>query len=211
MLRTRAVSGLCVLVLGLAACGDAASSGDPLTAAEAAELAAVFAEDGFAGFDAAASPGMQAPGSDNAAAVRITQSISGTESCEGSGTVAFSGTVTVDVDDQTGNGTIEFDYTIAPANCRVVTESNNTFTISGDPNIQGAGQFNITDTGFNGSLTYEGGFRWEAADGRAGACAINLESNYNFTTSGTTVNGSATISGTVCGHSVSRSITIQDV
>lgn len=211
MLRIRAMSGLCAVVLGLAACGDATSSGDPLTEAEAAELAAVFAEEGFAGFGTAASQGQQAPGSDEAATVRITQTISGTESCEGSGTVAFSGTLVIDVNDQTGTGTIEFNYTIAPANCRVTTESNKVFTLSGDPNIKGTGQFNITQTGFNGSLTYEGRFRWEAADGRAGACAVNLQSTYNFTTSGTTVNGTATLSGEVCGHSISRSITLQDV
>lgn len=209
MPRIRAVSALCALILGLAACSDFTSSGDPLTDAEAGELAAVLAEEGFAGFGGAPSPAM-APRANDEAAARITITINDTGSCEGSGTVALAGTLTADINEQAGTGTIEYSYTIVPNNCRVTTESNKVFTLNGDPNIEGAGVLNFGQNSYDGSLTYKGKFRWEEGT-RSGACGVNLTVTYDFTVGGTTVNGSASVTGEVCGVSVNRTVTIQDV
>lgn len=209
MSGVRAVCGVSVMVLGLAACSDFTSSGDPLTDAEAAELAAVFAEEGFAGFEGVPSPG-QSPAANDEAAARITITISETGSCEGSGTVAISGTLIADVNDQAGTGTLEYSYTITPANCRVTTESDKVFTISGDPNLKASGNMDLTETSLEGQVNYEGKFTWTEGT-RAGACGVNLQANYAFTFGGTTINGSASVTGEVCGATVNRTITIQDV
>ncbi|GBD32280.1 hypothetical protein HRbin33_01244 [bacterium HR33] len=192
------------VLLAVAACGDPASSGDALTEAEAAELAAAIAESGFLTPPAGASAHQSPAGP----ADRITITINETAPCEAGGTAALSGSVTVDFDQQTGAGTMELNYTMTPSNCAVRTESGRVFTLSGDPNLKVTGQFNISETSFGGSITYEGGFAWRADDGRAGGCRMNMRATYDFSLTETTMNGTATISGEVCGHSVNRTITV---
>ncbi len=192
-----------LLLLGLAACGDASSSGDPLTEAEAAELAAAIAEAGF--FAPPTGAGQQSPANP---ADRITITINETAPCEAGGTAAVSGSMTVDYNEQTGAGTMTLSFTMAPSNCGVRTESGKLFTLSGDPNLKLNGQFTFTQTSFGGSTTYEGGFRWRSDDGRAGSCRVDMQANYDFNVTETSMSGTATVSGQVCGHRVNRTITV---
>ncbi|MBI2071872.1 MAG: hypothetical protein HYT81_02340 [Gemmatimonadetes bacterium] len=204
------LSGLSVaLALGLAACGgDFTSSGDSLTESEAAELAEELAEGGFVGFGGQAAAPMGAPGE---AAARVTIILSDTYPCDeggGTGTVAVAGSMTADINETTGTGTFEFNYTIAPHGCQVTTSGGKVFTLDGDPNLGVAGNFTWSQTSAEGTLTYDGRFKWEASDGRAGACGVDLTANYDFNFSSTGSSGSATVSGTVCGVTVNRTVSV---
>src|SRR5574341_79457 len=214
MSRVRFLSGLsAALALGLAACGgDTTSTGDPLTEAEAAELAEALGESfvGFGTYGGAAAMG--APGE---AAATITITLNETQPCEpqASATVTVVGSMTVNVNEQTGAGTFGFNYTLAPHGCQVTTSGGKVFTLNGDPNIQVAGDFNwtqtTTQTSAEGQLTYDGQFTWEASDGRAGACGVDLTANYDFNFSSTGSSGSATLTGSVCGVTVNRTISVE--
>jgi hypothetical protein len=114
--------------------------------------------------------------------------------------------------DQSGtSGTFGFNYTVTPSGCHVAS-GDKTFTITGDPNLQAKGDFNFSSgaevSTFQGSLSYDGKFNWTSSDGRAGACGVDLTANYDFSIGGTTTSGSATLSGTVCGVSVNRSVSV---
>jgi hypothetical protein len=200
-----------VLALGLAACGGGfTSSGDALTQTEAADLAEALAQGGFAGFGSfgAAAPS-RAPG---AAATTITQTLAETVPCDSGGTVAINGSVTGNINQTASGGTISFNYTAVPNACVVPTSGGKKFTISGDPNLKAQGDFTFTigstSEAFQGSLNYGGKFGWTSSDGRAGACGLDLTANYDFTFSGSSATGTATLSGTVCGVSVSRSVSV---
>jgi len=203
----RSWSGLAAaLALGLAACGDFTSSGDPLSESEAADLAAEIVEGGFVGFGAQGAAPQGAPGE---AAARVTITLNDTAPCDGGGTVAVAGTMTADVNQTTGAGTFEFNYSVAPSACQVTTSGGKTFTLTGDPNIQVQGNFNWSETSADGSLTYDGKFKWTSSDGRSGACGVNLEATYDFNFGTTGSSGTATLSGSVCGVTVNRTISVE--
>lgn len=193
-----------------AGCSDAASSGDPLSQADTEELAAAIIEQGTADFSGAfhrTNPDLP-PGLSLAPQVEITRTISQTNSCEGSGTVALAGKFTASSDDGT-TGTIAFDYTVTPANCRFTTESAKQYTVSGDPNLKVSGGFDFTQTSIEGALNYDGKFKWESADGMAGACKFDISAEYDFSTGDTSFNGTVVVTGSVCGHTINRTETIQ--
>jgi len=212
MSRMRFLSGLsAALALGLAACSDFTFSGDPLDSTDATELAEVLVGEGFAGFSEVAAAPMGSAGATGEAGARITEkrSIAFTGNCEGGGTVVLAGSISVDLDSDTGVGTIGFDYTIAPAGCIVTTESRKTFTITGDPNLKVSGDFTGSQTGFDGELTYDGKFTWKEST-REGACGVNVKVTFDFNLSGGTLTtGSASMSGEVCGVSITRDITVE--
>ncbi len=201
-----------VLALGLAACGGSfTSSGDALAPTEAQDLAAGLVEGGFAGFGSFAGAPARAP---SLAATNVTVTINNTAPCDGGGTVALNGSMTANVNQTGSSGTFGFNYTVAPSGCQVTTSGGKVFTINGDPNLKTQGDFTFSTSGttesIEGSLNYSGKFGWTSSDGRAGACGVDLTVNYNFTfsTSGAAPTGSATLSGTVCGVSVSRSVSV---
>lgn len=211
MSRVRILFGLsAALAFGLAACSDFTSSGDPLSETEAAELAEALVAEGFAGFGSFGAAPMGAPGE---SAERVTITLDDTAPCEGGGTVTLKGSMTADFNQTTGAGTFEFNYTVAPSGCEVATSGGKVFTITGDPNIKATGDFSWSETStgssFEGSLTYEGKFKWESSDGRAGACGVDLKANYDFNISGTGSSGSATLSGSVCGVTVNRTVSVE--
>lgn len=211
MSRIRVMSGLfAAAAVGLAACGgDTTSTGDPLTEAEAAELASSLVEGGFVGFGGAAAPA-RAPGE---ALANVTVTLNDTYPCDedggtGTGTVTVAGSMTINVNDQTGAGTFGFNYTVAPHGCQVTTTGGKVFTLDGDPNIKVTGDFTWSETSAEGTLNYNGKFAWESSDGRSGACGVDLDATYDFAFSGTGSSGSATLTGTVCGVSVNRTVSV---
>lgn len=211
MSRKRNVFGLsAALALGLAACGgDTTGTGDPLTQAEAEELAASLAEGGFVGFAQPAAP-MGAPGAE---AATITITLDDSYPCNeagGTGTAAIQGTMSADVNEQTGLGSFSFNYTLTPNGCTIATTGDKVFTLDGDPNLKVDGDFDWSETSAHGTLHYKGGFAWESSDGRSGTCGVDLTSNYEFTFSGTGASSaSATLSGSVCGVEVNRTVTYE--
>jgi hypothetical protein len=197
-------SSALLAALAVVSCGNPSSTGDRLTEAEAAELAAAVAQAGFLG-----APGGFGPQHSPAEpSDRVTVTINETNSCEAGGTAALSGSVTVEFNQQTGSGTMVYDYTMTPSNCALRTGSGRVFTLSGDPNLSVKGQLNLSQTSWRGSVNYGGGFRWRSDDGRAGACRVSMQATYDFTFSETSVTGTATVSGDFCGHSVNRTGTV---
>jgi hypothetical protein len=195
-----------LLALGaLAACGgDLTSSGDPLTQTEAGELAEALIDVGFVGFGGTTAP-QAAPG--EAGAVPFTYTISESGSCEGGGTASISGTVSGDFSETDGTGNATFDYTVTPNGCQVTTESDLVFTISGDPNISVSGSMTITETQFDFDFTYDGQFAWTSSDDRSGAC-VSVDISMSLDAVGEPTSVTATMNGEVCGHSVSRSLSV---
>jgi hypothetical protein len=188
------------------ACKDSTSSGDPLTQLEAEQLAAVLVEEGFVGFEAPS-----AASGAGAAVIPITITINDVGPCDGGGTVALSGTLTADIDPVSESGTLSYNYTMTPNSCEVTTESQQVFWVSGDPNLSVTGTFGWAATGFDGTLTYDGGFSFVADDGREGACAFDIDAAYDVTldpNTGEATAASASMSGSVCGFTIDRSISI---
>jgi hypothetical protein len=115
-------------------------------------------------------------------------SYSGT--CPGGGTISvagdFDGTV-----DNSGNGSVGGTLTVTPDSCSV---SN--LTINGDPNITVATQVDFTDSNivYPVSITETGGISY--GPNPSGSCQLNV----TYTVAST---GSCTITGTLCGQSVS--------
>jgi len=210
MTRTRFLPGLsAALAITLAACGgDTTGTGDPLTQAEAEELAAALAEGGFVGFGAQPAAPMGAPGAE---AATITVTLNESYPCNddgGTGTVSIAGTMSADVNETTGAGSFTFNYTLTPNGCQVTTASSLVFTLDGDPNFKVDGDFDWTETSAHGTLHYKGNFAWTSSDGREGTCGVDLTSNYTFNFSGTgTSSASAAVSGSICGVSVDRTVT----
>lgn len=194
-----------------AGCGDALSTGDPLSEADAEELAAAMIEQGTADFGGGefyrTNPDLP-PGLSLAPQVEVIREINQTNSCEGSGSVALAGKFTASSEDGSA-GTISFDYTVTPANCRFTTESEKQYTVSGDPNLKVSGSFDFNQTSIKGALNYDGRFAWESAEGMAGSCKFDISAEYTFTTGDTSFNGTVVVSGSVCGHTVNRTETIQ--
>ena len=206
MSRIRIIASLCVVV-GLSACKDFTASGDPLTPAEANEMAEALVGGGFPGTGGVGAAPSAAPANEAAPAERITLTINDSSPCEGGGTVALAGTLTADVNTQTKTGELNYNFTLSPNACVVTTEGNKTFTIAGDPNLKGEGNLNWSQTTFQGDFTYKGKFQWTANDGRAGACGVDLEAHVNVS-SGTSGSASASLTGSVCGATVNRNVSI---
>jgi hypothetical protein len=211
MSRIRVIPGL-VVALGLAACSsDFTSSGDPLTDTEASDLAGIMVNDGFAGFGgfspAAAQP---APAHGQAPADNITIAFDESGPCEGGGSVALAGSLNVEFDEQSEEGSLNFEYTLTPAACVVTAENGKVFTLTGDPNIEADGELELSATGLAGSLNYNGKFEWSADDGRSGVCGIDLSAEYEFAEVGEGSAGSISVEGEVCGVSVNRSLDYED-
>jgi hypothetical protein len=168
----RSIHALSLLAIGLAfgvtACSDTTATGDPLTDAEATELAGMIVSQGFAGFGDVTSGPALAPGAAENTTAKITVTINQTGPCDGGGTAALNGTLTANIDTIAKTGTLGFDYTIAPNGCEVTSRSGVVFALTGDPNLAVGGDFSFGNNTFTGSLSYDGKFLWEASDGRSG-------------------------------------------
>lgn len=199
MTRSRAV-GL-ILLLTAAACGDDNPTdiieGDPLTEAEAAALAEVVAGTLFATYEGGAL----------AAPARATGSISVNDTfpCEFGGSVDIDGNLTFNINDQTQDGTINFDVTQDHNDCAVMSEDDILFTLNGAPNIMSS--FTIVTEGDFLSFTggYDGAVAFETGD-KAGTCS--LEVDFSLQGNVATEAGSATLNGRVCGISFSHNLTL---
>jgi len=196
----RKVIPLLALVGFAAACGDGpTSSGDPLTQAQAQELAGVIIANSFP-----SGPALSPAAASGAESATITQTIDVSGPCPGGGTIAFKGSNNADVAADQSSATLSYDYTLTHNSCVATGENGTVFTLNGDPNVHATGTINYDQqTGFDGSLNYDGGVEWAAGD-MSGSCQIDLSANVSFTTG----SGSASVSGNVCGFSISVSSSI---
>ena len=197
-----------LFALALSACSEFSSSGDPLSEAEASDLAGALVGQGFPGFGGVdAAPRAMAPSASSAApAEKLTITINDSGPCQGGGSVALAGTLTADFNQQAQTGTLEYKYTLSPNACVITTQGGKTFTVTGDPNLSGEGKLDVTSSAFTGTLKYSGKFGWEG-DSRSGACGVSLEAKFDLSL--TTVNRSASVTGTVCGVNVNRSVLLE--
>jgi hypothetical protein len=112
--------------------------------------------------------------------------------CPQGGTISVSGDISGTLN-TSGTGSVGGDITITPANCSV---SN--LIINGDPSISVGGQINFTDNeiAFPITFTETGGISY--GPNPSGSCQVNATYTINSSLS-------CTISGTVCGQTVSGS------
>lgn len=190
----------CAAALALAACGDPVSTGDPLTAEEASFLAEEIAGPSFDTMGGTTQPQAAGPAGASTAQPPFAFNFNASDSCDGGGTVTVSGTIGGNIDDA-GTGTLAIDITEVFTNCRV-TRNTQEFIVSSDPNIELSGDFRFENGApvGNQQFGFEGAFTWQSGE-RSGGCQVEFSATFNPTTE------SGTVSGKVCGHEVSVSVT----
>ena len=200
-------------MVSLTACSSFTASGDPLNETEAGDLAGAMIGQGFPGTGGMGAPAPHAPGgvtaSPTAPAGKITLSIDDSAPCQGGGTVALAGSMSVDLNQIAKTGSVDYNFTLTPSGCKVPNQAGKTFTLTGDPNLKGEGKLDWQATSIGGTIKYSGKFKWESSDGRAGECGVDLSGNFNLASTGVGGNASASLTGTVCGISVNRNVSVQ--
>jgi hypothetical protein len=129
----------------------------------------------------------------------------GTATCPAGGNVAVAATIDHTGDDETGESTIEMVFTQVHNAC-VVTGSEGTFTLTGNPNLvvdlllenDGEGL-----SSFEGDIS--GGLDWQH-DGRDGTCSIAYA--FSGTNNLNTGGASWSVSGNVCGVSMQQQFNV---
>jgi hypothetical protein len=119
--------------------------------------------------------------------------LSYTSNCTVGGRIEVSGDISGTTTDGSGYLTISATETITDWEC--ITG----FIINGDPYITLSGTFSFLNgqPATQQTMTISGGFEWGST--AAESCQISLTINYNS-------DGGATMSGTICGYSVSASV-----
>lgn len=120
--------------------------------------------------------------------------ISDSVACSGGGTISVSGDIKGSIS-SSGGGSIQTQITVTPASCAV---PNSNLVINGDPSVSVDSQINFTQSAIAYPITFAetGGIAYGPKP--SGSCQINVTSTINSATS-------CTITGTVCGRSVSGS------
>ena len=168
------------------------NSGDPLTEAEIQTFFYALS-DAFSSFSA----GPAAVGPARATA-SYSESFNASAECPTSGSMSASVSVNATVTDEPLLVNAKYRARVTPNLCVVPTESGS-ITVDGGPYIQMDVDLAITDTtvGFEG--TYRGGIGFTSSDGRSGTCRFEV----SFSGSASSTTASSSVSGTVCGVSVS--------
>ena len=180
------VTGMALLA---SACSDGpTTSGDPLDEAEAQAVATELLTQGFGVFGSLGSAPLASAG---AQVAPFSLTFDQSAACPNGGSISVSGSISGDIDEQTSAGNLQMDITQGINGCVVVYDGDS-FTVNGDPNITYQGDIEFSQTAISGTFDMEGGFSYEASDGRRGGCGIRLSVNFS--------NQSA--SGQICGLSV---------
>ena len=190
------------LALVVGACSDDPTDiieGDPLTEAEVAALAEVVAGTLFSTWEGTAGP---APAPARASG---TLQINDEFPCEFGGSVAVAGSFAFDVDDETGDGTVDFEVTTVHSDCQAESDAGVDFTLNGAPNITAS--FSVVSDGdlFSFSGGYVGAVAWETGD-KSGTCSIDVD--FSLTGNLAAETGSASLTGRVCGVTFEHSLTL---
>jgi len=196
----RNVIGVTLCSVALAACGAdgvTETTGDLLTDQEVTELFAALSTLGGTILPVAAVTAPAPVDGPQLAPVPVDEGFNQSAACPNGGTVSISGNVKGTLDDETFDADLDFDLTQDFSGCGFTTASQVLFTVDGQPDIDIAGTMTISGDNVSGSLSYQGGFAWEAEDGRGGVCGVDF--SVTFSTS----SQSGSWSGRLCNRDVS--------
>lgn len=193
-------------LLGLSGCSSLTDEGSTqqqgLSAEQADWVAGVVANVGTTGLNAGAAGSSPVTGAvDGPQPVQLNQSVDYRYTCSVSGAINVLGNLSGSINDDTGSGVLLIGVTETLSSCRHSTTSGGWFELNGDPYLSLAGTFSFLNwaPATQQTITIGGGFRWAFDTGQSGSCQLQLTILMNSAV------GSGTVSGTVCGHSVSRS------
>ena len=131
--------------------------------------------------------------------------------CTAGGEAVFSGDATVSVNEAQGSMAVGLSGTLAAAGCSF-TADGVTFVLDSDPGLVQSGSLNISLETFTFTLEIasSGSFSW-ASGTRAGSCSLDNAVTAAFSMLDAALSGAvptATVSGSVCGLSVNRDISL---
>ncbi len=200
MTRVSLLRGGFVAIAALAiGCGDSTAPGVNLSEAQVEDMLEAMTAVSYIGQVAGPEFSIRRAGQ----VANATVTVSETVECPNGGSVTVNGTATSDED----AGTFSAQITQGFSACAAPSESGRVWTFDGDPDIttnisathdEATGAFSIT-AGQAGAVKF-------ASNLGAGRCAIDL----TLTLSGDATSGSATFSGTACGRSIQRTITVTE-
>jgi hypothetical protein len=203
---TLAALTLLVCSITMTACDDdpaGLNSGD-LSDAEAAAIAEFLLSSTFDGALAT----LDSPfGGPQPVPFSFETQADGEVACPLGGSIAFSATILLEGDTEIEGGSISISTTQVHDACKAEQEGTGIeFTLTGKPNIVTTFEASVDPAGamgIHGSM--DGTVAWESGD-RGGDCVIGL----SYTGSGDETTGTATasVSGAVCGVSVSRELEV---
>lgn len=200
----RALLAALVATLGLGACGD-----DPILPTNALTDGEVdlLAEALFArSFDLA----VPAPASatEHPAlrdVVEFSRTVEVSIPCE-AGSIDATASISGTFDPETQAANVEYETTQRHRACRVTSDDGVRIVLDAAPGIVNAYAFELSGTGtiqFSGAIT--GGIAWTTAGDRSGTCDVALSFGGSASQGGS---ASATLTGTLCGVSVTRSVDV---
>jgi hypothetical protein len=204
---TRRTIGVLALAtsLGLGACGDSGVDvgTDELTEAEAAAIAQFIMSSTIT----AANSAQASPEGPAMAPYNFESDVDFDAPCPLGGSVGVAAHVSLSGDTEVQGGVVTMAMTQTHKNC--VGQSEETgqqFTLNGNPDL--SAEFSVaSDAEGNIDLSgsFQGSLAWET-DGRSGACDISM----TFTGSGNQLSGagSSSVSGSVCGVSVTEEVAL---
>lgn len=203
--NTRTMLAL-VLIGGLAGCGDDAD--DPtgpdgeLTQAEAEAMTEAFFTAG--GFGLGAFGGGFEPADSGARGVPIgPETIDRVVECPEGGTVALQGQYSGDIDEETGEGTLDFTLTQTHDACAASASDGSVWSFDGDPNVATDFDYQFSETSVSLQGTRTGTVQWSGSDAN-GRCSVDLSWDVSADVEQSSFSG--TVSGSFCGFDVSQDL-----
>lgn len=195
--RTGAITLLVIAPLLLTACGDSSVGADEQVLDQTTsqeiffELSSQIMGIAFGAFKSDA--GVPLP-----AATAEDLPISVTADCTSGGTVTVNGVISSLGTDN--SGTVGFDLRQKPSGCAIET-SMGTIVVDGNPDLRITANVQIRNGEPVGEfiLGYQGGFKWNGADG-AGSCMVDMSYSINVETEEFSIRGS------MCGNNLNWSV-----
>lgn len=200
----KSILGILAMTFVLGACDEDAAGpeGDQLSRAEALQLAAqVLATSEGAATGSVTMAGAATAPENAGPPVNFEQTHESTHPCPAGGEIAVQFVLSGTVDEDTNSLQANLDGSHVHNDC-AFPQNGLTMTVSGNPSIG----FSASIGAVNGepsqpfTFSLDGGFQWEASDGRSGGCAIDLDAVTDFTAQ------ERTVQGTVCGHTINDSL-----
>lgn len=135
--------------------------------------------------------------------------VEGTAPCDEGGEATFSGNATISINEAQGSIELELSGTLAPSGC-TFTGDGATFVLDSTPGLAQTGTVFISMEAFSFSINIasSGSFNWTSGT-RSGSCDLDNTITSEISLADAALSGSvptATVSGSVCGLSVSRDI-----
>lgn len=190
----------------LAACGDDGTGPEAdLSQAEAVALAEIIASSAFMGAGYVPTDGTAAGAPARTPWTVDDELIAESLPCEFGGTVSVEGSLTAEGDDEEGWAEAELSLTQTHDGCGAAAQDGTRFTLSGAPNVTANFSVSVSEESISLDGGYGGALEWET-DGRSGKCTIDFDIAIDVNAGAETA--SVDMGGTVCGISVSRSVTV---